>query len=152
MKYYVVPDSEGCEAGDQTAASYFCFSKSVRCPPLITFYYVRRLSVDEAKRLNLNALYDEILEAALSFDQIVSITVALPGKKLQDITESIASIFFQDPYLTLDDIDRRTIDHPFLSNSNVFEEWYEEYLRREMEDAQFGTYEDQHRLRIEDVL
>ncbi|RCL00130.1 MAG: hypothetical protein JSC189_001299 [Candidatus Tokpelaia sp. JSC189] len=67
----------------------------------------------------------------------------------EDITEEIASCYVEEHY---DEIDEESLVAPFIEHSDAYEDHLDALEAEALEDSIYGSYEDQNRLRLSDVL
>ncbi|WP_455475299.1 hypothetical protein [Bartonella sp. B17] len=95
--------------------------------------------------------YDEfeilkVLEGTEGVIKILCIDNSM--KYCEDISEEIAEAYIKEN----DILQSNSTGHPFIEESDAFDAFYDEIAKQEYEDAMYGTYEVQHRLRLSDVL
>jgi len=105
-----------------------------------------------------SAIFDDILDTvedatrlitteAEFISQIIRIdTITLQA---QDVSEEIAEVYIR---LFGDDLNEESTIDPFLEVSQAWEDHIEYLAQQAADDARFGTYEEQHRLTLKDVL
>ncbi|WP_455476595.1 hypothetical protein [Bartonella sp. B41] len=69
-------------------------------------------------------------------------------KHCEDISEEIAEAYIREN----DILQPCEIEHPFVEESDAFDAFWDEVAKQEYEDTMYGTYEQQHRLRLCDVI
>ncbi|WP_332060788.1 hypothetical protein [Bartonella sp. CB74] len=69
-------------------------------------------------------------------------------KYCEDISEEIAEAYIKENGI----LQFNSTGHPFIEESDAFDAFWDEIAKQEYEDALYGTYEQQHRLRPCDVL
>ncbi|EJF94413.1 hypothetical protein LBE40_03235 [Bartonella taylorii] len=92
----------------------------------------------------------QVLEIIDEADDTVKIFRVNPSEKsCEDISEEIAEVYVQENGWFLDQ-DRYV--HPFIRESDAYEGLLNDLSDEKYNDEMFGTYEQQHRLRLCDVI
>ncbi|ENN91042.1 hypothetical protein [Bartonella schoenbuchensis] len=91
----------------------------------------------------------EIMNIINGVGDVVSILrIDLQSNRYDDISEDIAELYVKDSDSSL--LERNT--HPFIVDSNAYHILKEDVEKQKYADEVYGTYEEQHRLRLCDVL
>jgi len=79
--------------------------------------------------------------------KIIRLDALIPAA--EDISEQIAESYINQHAAELHE---ESIIEPFIENSKAWDEHIAHLAQEAADDARFGTYEEQHRLRVQDVL
>ncbi|ATO57174.1 hypothetical protein [Bartonella sp. 1-1C] len=77
------------------------------------------------------------------------IRVELSTNRWEDISEEIAEAYIKE---NAESCFYEMIEHPFVEYSDAYEAFRKDLEDQKIDDEIYGTYEEQHRLRLSDVL
>ncbi|ATO56902.1 hypothetical protein [Bartonella sp. 1-1C] len=107
---------------------------------------------ENANTARSGPFYDEmeVLNFLSSIEDVERIIrVELSTNRWEDISEEIAEAYIKE---NAESCFYEMIEHPFVEYSDAYEAFRKDLEDQKIDDEIYGTYEEQHRLRLSDVL